>query len=111
MEIGLLQSQLAQHLGVRTDTLRNWEWNRTLPTLRYHPRVLEFLGYDPAPNEPKSLGERLLKYRRDQGFTQRDLACQIGIDPTTLSRLERNRGKRLFQNVLEKVNDFLGAHQ
>ena len=53
-----------------------------------------------------TLDERLLKYRRDNGLTQKELALQIGIDPTTLSSLERNRGKH-FSSVLQKVNSYL----
>ena len=110
MELEISQSQLAERLRVRTDTIRNWERNRTSPALGYLPMVLEFLGYDPAPIATETLGEKLLKYRRDRGITQKELAQQIGIDPTTLSRLERNQGKRFFQNVLKKVNDFLREH-
>lgn len=57
--------------------------------------------------QAEALGQKLLKYRRDQGMTQKELARQIGIDPTTLSRLERNSGNRIFRSILEKALGFL----
>ena len=110
MELEISQSQLAERIGVKVDTIRNWERNRSTPTLRHQPEVLEFLGYDPTPNEPKNFGQKLLKYRRDRGMTQKELASQIGIDPTTLSRLERGRGNRCFLSVVRKADHFLNDH-
>lgn len=43
-------------------------------------------------------------------MTQKELARQIGIDPSTLSRLERDKG-RCFDTVLKKVHDFLNTHE
>ena len=45
--LGLRQSQVARHLGISERTLSLWECNRVLPTAPYHPRVLQFLGYNP----------------------------------------------------------------
>lgn len=42
-------------------------------------------------------------------MTQKALARRIGIDQTTLSRLERRIGSKIFQKVLLKVTDFLRA--
>ena len=92
LELGLLQRQLAEHLGVKTDTILNWEHDRTRPTLKYLPKVRAFLGYDPTPGDPKTLGEKVLQYRKSRGVSQKELAKTIGIDPTTLSRLERGQG-------------------
>ena len=92
LELKLLQKDVAGLVGVDKTTVYNWERNYTRPPLRYMPTVLDFLGYDPAPVEPETMGDKLLKYRRDRGITQKELARQIGIDPTTLSRLERNLG-------------------
>lgn len=107
MELGILQSQLAERFGVEVDTIRNWERNRSRPTLRYRPAILEFLGYDPVPKEPETLGEKLLKYRRDRGMTQKELARRIGIDPGTISRLERGMKNRSFASVIHKAERFL----
>ena len=109
LELNLLQRELANQLGVKTDTLLNWEHNRTRPTLRYLPKVIAFLGYNPIACEPRSLGQKVLQYRKSCGMSQKELAKHIGIDPTTLARLERNEG-RCLPGVLRKVNQFLQAH-
>jgi transcriptional regulator with XRE-family HTH domain len=109
LELKLLQREVAEHLGVKTDTILNWEHCRTKPTLRSLPRVIAFLGYDPSIAEPKTLGEKVLQYRKSQGLSQKELARQMGIDPTTLARLERNEG-RCLPGVLRKVIEFLQAH-
>ena len=110
LELKLLQKEVAQLVGVDETTVYNWERCYTRPPLRYMPKVLEFLGYDPALSEPKALGEKLLKYRRDRGMTQMELAWRIGIDPTTLSRLERNKGNRRYRSALRKVEYLLNEH-
>ncbi len=102
LELGLLQHQLAERLGVKTDTILNWEHNRTTPTLRYLPRVVAFLGYNPSVEIPKTLGEKVLQYRKSCGVSQKELAKRIGIDSTTLSRIEREKGNH-FATVIEKV--------
>ena len=43
----MFQKDVAELVGVCTDTVRNWEKNRSNPDLRALARVLEFLGYDP----------------------------------------------------------------
>lgn len=111
MELGLLQSRLAERLGVEVDTIRNWERNRSRPTLKYLPTCLGFLGYDPSFVVPETIGEKLLKYRRDRGITQKELALRIGIDPSTLSRLERGKGNRSFEKVVRRIEDYFADHQ
>jgi DNA-binding XRE family transcriptional regulator len=88
-------------LEVTESTVMSWEKNRSNSTLRLMPRIIEFLGYDPVSSVPKNLGEKLCQYRKSHGLNQKQLAKMIGIDPTTLSRLERNCGRRL-QKVLKK---------
>ncbi|MBI2618757.1 MAG: helix-turn-helix domain-containing protein [Ignavibacteriales bacterium] len=109
-ELELLQKDVAGLVGVYKTTVYDWERGYTKPRHRYLPKVIEFLGYDPAPAEPRTLGEKLLKYRKDRGITQKELARRIGIDPTTLSRLEKGKGNRNFRNVKEKAESFLRKH-
>ncbi|MBI3585518.1 MAG: helix-turn-helix transcriptional regulator [Ignavibacteriales bacterium] len=48
----------------------------------------------------------MIQYRKSHGITQKELARQIGVDPTTLSRLERKIGKYLPPTA-EKMSKFL----
>jgi len=109
LKLSLLQRQLAERLGVKADTVLNWEHNRTRPTLRHLPKVTAFLGYDPNPSDPKNLREKVLKYRKRCGISQKELARQIGIDPTTLSRLEKRKG-RCSPSIMRKVSAFLDSY-
>ena len=35
-------------MGVNTWTLGNWEKGYTKPALRFWPKIIDFLGYDPS---------------------------------------------------------------
>ena len=107
--MGLYQADVARILGVTESTVINWEKDRTKPTLRFMPKVIEFLGCEPSIGDVETLGGRSVLYRRSRGMTQKALAKQIGIDPTTLSRLESNRG-RCLPAVLKRVSAFLICH-
>lgn len=92
-------------IGVDESTVTNWERNRTTPMLWALPRIIEYIGYDPSVSNPNTLGGRLLRHRQLRGMTQKDLARRIGIDPATLSRLERNQG-RCLKSVMKKLAVF-----
>jgi transcriptional regulator with XRE-family HTH domain len=70
------------------------------------PKMVKFLGYDPISSVPTNLGEKLLQFRKSYGLNQEELARQIGIDPTTLSRVERGRVNS-STTVKEKISKFL----
>jgi transcriptional regulator with XRE-family HTH domain len=50
----------------------------------------------------------VLTYRKRRGVSQKELAKELGLDPTTFSRLERGKGKRSHL-VVRKVSSFLEA--
>jgi ribosome-binding protein aMBF1 (putative translation factor) len=52
------------------------------------PAIIAFLGYDPLPR-PANLAERVVQYRRSRGWSQKRLAAELDVDPTTLARWER----------------------
>jgi transcriptional regulator with XRE-family HTH domain len=93
LDIGLLQSDVAERIGVSEATIYNWERNANSPQVHDIPAIILFLGYNPLP-AAKSLGKKLLWARRKLGLTQRTMAERLGIDPTTLARLERGIGKQ-----------------
>ena len=54
------------------------------------PKVIKFLGYLPF-EEPETWGEKIAYYRWLKGMTQKELACQLGVDPGTLARWEQGK--------------------
>ena len=105
----LLQREIAQNLAVDEMTICNWETNRTSPQLRFIPRIIAFLGYDPYDTPPQPLGKRIIATRRRLGLTQKRLAALLDIDPGTLGRWER--GKSLpSSRLLRRLNGFLTSH-
>jgi len=70
-------------------TLGNWERERTEPRSAYLPAIYAFLGYCPIPPAPRTLGERLVAWRRAQGLSREAAATRFGIYRGTLSKIER----------------------
>jgi transcriptional regulator with XRE-family HTH domain len=99
--LGLFQKYVALAIGVDTCTITNWEKGRSEPELRFIPRIINFLGYQPDATNPVTLGESIKRYRYLKGISQKELARQMGVDPSTLNRLERNLG-RCLPSVLGK---------
>lgn len=65
---------------------------------------IAYCPYEPAPQ----WGTRLLAIRQKRlGWSQEQMAREIGINPSTLSRIEQNRG-RLSRPVRRKLERFLG---
>ncbi|MGH8544558.1 MAG: helix-turn-helix transcriptional regulator [Gammaproteobacteria bacterium] len=47
LDLGLFQRQVAEQIGVTTNTVFRWESNETLPQIHHKPKIVQFLGYDP----------------------------------------------------------------
>jgi transcriptional regulator with XRE-family HTH domain len=110
LDMGLYQKDVAVAIGVDTCTIANWEKGRTQPELRFVPRITEFLGYASPQPHPNTLGEQIKQYRILRGISQKELAKQIGIDPGTLSRLERGWERRQI-GVIRRVQTFFEQPQ
>ena len=89
LNLGLTQREVAEHLGVTRSTIWNWESNYSAPQLRFIPKVIAYLGYDPHDTQSGSLGEQILALLRSQGVSQKELAHRLGVDPGTLGKWER----------------------
>jgi len=99
MDLGLLQREVAERIGVAKDTYRFWECNATRPLPRQWPALVRFLGRLPLAVE-RDLASQLRAARLSRGLTQRELAMVLDVDPATLSRWERgmlNPGKRMVK--------------
>jgi len=46
----LCLAEAAPQMGVAVPTLSLWELGRSFPMHRYHTKIVEYLGYNPFPN-------------------------------------------------------------
>lgn len=96
---------VANLLGCTEQTIRFWEQDKCRPRSQQMAKLIEFLGYDPLP-EVSTLGQRLLRYRQQHGLTQRGLARNLGVDPSSIWAWETGEHKPspksmlLIQNLL-----------
>jgi len=90
LALGLNKKQAAAQLGVTSATITHWESEKTHPQIDEIPAILRFLGYDPFP-APETIPERLLAKRRARGWSIREAARHLGVDPTTWGDWERGR--------------------
>jgi len=79
----LYQKDVAASLGVTTSTVWNWE-NRGSVGLRFIPRIVEFLGYNPI-SQPEDLMGKLAWYKLVNGLSLEWLGAEIGRDPEQLA--------------------------
>ena len=93
MDLGLRQSDVAKLLGAYTSTVNTWENGHFTPDVRFVPRIIEFLGYDPFGPPPTSFPARLKAARIAAGLTRRRLAARIGIHPGTVAKWERGEAR------------------
>lgn len=105
-ELDLLQKDIAQQIGVTLETMTNWENNHSYPKIKYWPKLIEFLGYDPEWKEGKDLSTALINYRRQHGLKRKFLAEKIGVDETTVLWWERGREVKVIR-CKERLEDFL----
>ncbi len=65
----------------------SWEKGYTNHEIQHFPAIFSFLEYDPFP-DPKTLGEKIVAWRRRNGITRKSLARQLGIDEAALTTRE-----------------------
>ena len=62
LDLGLLQREVAERIGVTADTITNWELARTEPGIRCLVAIIDFLGYVPF-SRGETFPEKLNAYR------------------------------------------------
>lgn len=92
VDLCLTLKALGRQLGVASTTVTNWEKGRTSPDFRVMPKVIDFLGYEPADADwVPNRGAAIVRFRRSRGISQKELAWLLGVDPTTLARWEKGQ--------------------
>ena len=100
LENGLFQRDVAERIRVAICTVAGWEQGMSTPEVRYFPAIFDFLGYDPCP-EPKTLGEKIVAWRRRNGITRKALAKQLGIDEAALEKREKDIASTTEQKAIQ----------
>ena len=105
----LTQKQTAVVLGVSQYTIIDWEKGRSDAPVRCGPAILAFLGYDPF-SKPETLGHRMLSLRRRMGWSIREAAHRLGVDPGTWGAWERT-GRVLWPRYQVLLDSFLALRR
>lgn len=82
-ELGLLQREAGERMGVSAETLANWEKDKTKPIPSQFKPVVAFLDYDPTPT-PSTLAGHVEAKRRGLGATLDQVARYLGWDAGSL---------------------------
>lgn len=113
MDLGLLQRQVAEQIGVDKTTIHNWETKATNPGIHCLPQIIRFLGYNPLP-PATTLAEHITRCRKTLGWSKKQLARHLGVDPSTVATWEAGRVKQpypsytaLFEGWVASVKDTL----
>lgn len=93
LELGLLQKDVANIIGVCEDTITNWENNRGKPQVEWYPQIIRFLGYFPFSIDTSTLAGRIRKYRYSNGLSQENLAKYLGVNESTVFHYEKGTHK------------------
>jgi transcriptional regulator with XRE-family HTH domain len=92
LDLGLQKKQLASQFSVDETTIHNWEDKGITPAVRFMPRIIDFLGYDPTDGDaPQCLGERLRSHRKRLGLSQKKLAALLRTDQSNLAGWETGK--------------------
>jgi len=83
LKLKMYQKEVAAKLNVTTSTVWNWE-NTGSVDLRFIPRVINFLGYNPIP-QPEDLLKKLAWYKQVNGLSLERLRTEMGRDPEQLA--------------------------
>ena len=106
LTLRLYQRDVAKSLGVNPNTILNWETGLTAePPIKLIPAILAFLGYNPFP-VPTTLSERMLAVRRIRGWTMKDAAQVLGVDPCTWQTWEYT-GTIKWRRYQAQIEDLL----
>jgi DNA-binding XRE family transcriptional regulator len=107
IDLALFQKDVAQRIGASVASVWLWENNQAQPEVKWTPAIIAFLGYNPRRAD-ETIGGRLIEFRVTRGWSQKQLAAELRVDPTTLSCWEREK-KAPWGIYLDRVMELLRA--
>jgi transcriptional regulator with XRE-family HTH domain len=108
LELGLLQKDVAEIMGVCEDTITVWENGGASPQVNLYPKVTKFLEYFPFEVDTSTLGGKIKMYRFLNGICQEQLAMKLGVNESTVFHYENDKHKP-FPKILNKLLNMLNA--
>ena len=112
IDLNLFQKDVAKLIGVKEESVYNWENNYSKPKIYLHPRIIKFLGYVPFDLPKETIGDKIKSYRKEHGLSQRKLAKLWGVDQTTIRDWENNKhqpGKKLAERISNILSSYFEA--
>jgi len=106
LDRGLNRTTVAAELEIDSVSLKNWEEGRTETEVRFYPRIIQWLGYNPLP-EGGTRGERIRNERLRRGWSRKQLARVTAVDEATIGRMESDT-PRLARRLIQVVLHVLG---
>ncbi|TCC93714.1 transcriptional regulator [Pedobacter frigiditerrae] len=92
MQLGLMQSEVAEMFKVSADCITNWENNRNKPQINYYPSIISFLGYVPFELNTNTLSEKIFAYKCINGLSYKAFGKLLGVDASTIRCWEIDQG-------------------
>lgn len=108
IDLSLNQKRVAKILNVTEATVWNWENNRSEPQTKHYPIITKFLGYC-IYCYPKRWGEILKLCRTHKGYSRRDLAKFLSVDPASIRRWEE-RNTPPWEKMVVKIENLFCIH-
>ncbi len=88
LDLNLTQGEVSKLIGVKEESIYNWENNQSKPKIYLMPKIIEFLGYVPFKLPNKTIVEQLKFYRKKHDLSKRKLAMLLDVNQTaSYSRL------------------------
>lgn len=93
---GLTRDELTAALGINKSYLSAIETGGRIPSASLLLMISKTLKINikllmpDVPDNEASIGEKVRYYRRLKGLKQKELAELVGVEPSTISRIERN---------------------
>ncbi|MHB8581597.1 MAG: helix-turn-helix domain-containing protein [Ignavibacteriaceae bacterium] len=84
VELKLFQKDVAHILGVKKESIYNWENNYNSPKIHLLPNIIEFLRYVPFDLLKETIGDKIMAYRMENGQSQRILTELLSVHETTI---------------------------
>jgi DNA-binding transcriptional regulator YiaG len=90
LKLHLFQKDVADLFEVSTDTITNWENNRSVPQIQFYKKIIDFLEFFPFDIYTSTLQGKMKEYRYRNGLSYKEFAKLFGVNQTTILDWEEN---------------------